>query len=146
MAFGDIPVRENGKDFLVDASWFNTIRSELVAAFGEGGYITVQATQTIGAGGTITVDPVAFKPLIPIQSDGGEVEISLTPFGTGHGFKSGKEIILLGVSDTDTVVLKNNVPDTVDDGIISNGKVVLSKYSQVIFIFNEDLNRFIRKV
>jgi len=145
MSFGDIPIRENGKDFLVEAAWFNTIRTELIAAFGSGGYITVQATQIIGAGGTITVDPVAFKPLIPIKSDGGTVEISLTPFGTSHGFLAGKEIILLGLSDVDVVIIKNNVPDNVDEGMVSNGKIVLTKYSQIILIYSESLKRFIRK-
>ncbi len=34
MSFSDIPIRKNGQK--VDASWWNTIRSKLIAAFGGG--------------------------------------------------------------------------------------------------------------
>lgn len=142
MAFGDIPIRENGKDFLVSAEWWNSIRTELIAAFGTGGYIKVANEQTIAAGGEIVVDPEAFKPLIPIKSTGGAVVISNTAFGVGHGFQAGKEIILLGTSDTDTVTLELS---DIAEGTIAKGKIVLTKYEQVILIYNEVLQRFIRK-
>lgn len=142
MAFSDIPIRFNGKDFLVDASWWNTIRTELVAAFGSGGYIAVAADQLITNGGEITVDELAFKPLLPMSGDGGAVVTSSTPFGTSHGFANGKEIILLGLDDTNSVTLEVN---DIDEGIISKGKIVLTKYDQVILIYNSNLKRFIRK-
>jgi len=142
MAFNDIPDRENDKDFLVDASWFNSIKKELVAAFGNGGLIKEANLQIIADGGEIAVDPAAFKPLIPVISDGGTVTASITPFGTAHGFQGGKEIILLGTSDVDIVELTVN---DIDDGIISNGKIVLTRFDQIILIYNEGLKRFIRK-
>lgn len=139
--FSDIPVRENGKDFFITATWFNTIRTKLIEAFGSGGYIKVQADQFVTSLGEITVDPTGFKPLIPISGSGGAVITSSTPFGVTHGFASGKEIVLLGLSDTDLVTLEVN---DIDEGIISNGKIVLSKYKQVTLIYNSNLKRFIR--
>jgi len=141
-SFNEIPVRQNGKDHLIQASWFNVIRTKLVEAFGTGGYILEQDPQTVVASGEITYDAVAFKPLIPLEGDGGPVTLSNTPFGTTHGFFGGKEIILLGSSDTNTVTLEVN---DIDEGIISNGKIVLTKYDQVILIYNANLKRFIRK-
>lgn len=42
MSFSDLPVRENGKK--IYASWFNDIRTALVAAFGVGGIPEAQFT------------------------------------------------------------------------------------------------------
>lgn len=141
MAFGDIPVRENDYDQLIDASWFNTIRSELLSAFGAGGYITVEAAQNVAASAQFTFSTVSFKPLLQVQGDGGPVITSSTPFGTSHGFGDGKEIVLLGLDDTNTVTLEVN---DIAGGIISNGKIVLSRFSQVLLIYNATLDRFIR--
>jgi len=142
MSFGDIPVRENGEDFLVSAEWFNSIKYELVAAFGTGGYIKVEADQLIASAGEVSFDPATFKPLFPISGNGGAVVASSTPFGTSHGFQSGKEIILLGLSDANTVTFEVN---DIDEGFISNGKVVVGRFEQVIYIYNATLKRFIRK-
>lgn len=43
--FSDIPIRSNGPPF-IDASWFNSIRTLLVAVFGD---IAGESTQSIGA-------------------------------------------------------------------------------------------------
>ncbi len=142
MAFADIPIRQNGLDHIIEAAWFNTIRSNLIVAFGSGGYIAVASDQVIAASGTFSFDAEAYKPLLPCSGDGGAVTSSSTPFGTSHGFQSGKEIILLGLSDTNTVTLESN---DIDEGVISNGKIILSKYEQVILIYNASLKRFIRK-
>lgn len=142
MAFPDIPIRVNGKGNIIFGSWFNTIRAELINAFGSGGYIKEQTPEVLGNGGQITLDPVAFKPLAMISGGGGAVILSSTPFGTGHGFTGGKEIILLGLDDVNTVTLEVN---DIDEGIISNGKIVLTRFDQVILIYNENLKRFIRK-
>lgn len=140
--FSDIPIRQNGKDFLVTAEWWNTIRTKLIVAFGSGGYIAVEPTQQVSNGGQLTYSTESFKPLLQIESDGGAVVASSTPFGTAHGFANGKEIILLGMSDTNVVTFEVN---DIDDGIISKGKIVLSKFEQVILIYNSELKRFIRK-
>lgn len=143
MSFGDIPVRVNDIDELIDASWFNTIRSELLAAFGTGGYIAVEAAQNVASGGTFVYSSTSFKPLLQVQGDSGAVTTSSTPFGDAatHNFADGKEIVLLGLDDTNTVTLEvNDVPS----GIIANGKIVLSRYTQVLLIYNQTLDRFIR--
>lgn len=142
MAFADIPVRLNGKDQIVTAEWFNSIRTELVNAFGAGGYIKETAVQTISAGGELTKDPTAFKEMMNIQSDGGVVQTSLTPFGASHGFSGGAEIILVGQSDTDVVEIPVN---DAAGGFAGRGKIILSKNEVVVLIYNSTLDRFFRQ-
>lgn len=140
--FLDIPERKNGIDQLIEASWFNTIRTKLIEAFGTGGYIKVLDPVILTTGASLAIDATAFKPLYQVESDGGAVVISSTPFGVAHGFTSGKEIVLLGLSDVNTVTIE---PQDVPGGFISNGKVVLTKFVQVIYIYNGNLDRFIRQ-
>lgn len=141
MAFGDIPIRVNNRLQFISAEWWNTIRTELIAAFGSGGYVAVAADQAVAAGAEITVDSTAFKPLIPLAGDGAARTTSTTPFGTSHGFASGKEIILLGTNNTNTLTLEVN--DIAGGFISSRGKLVLSKYKQAILIYNLSMDRFI---
>lgn len=142
MAFGNIPIRENGKDYLISAEWFNSIRTELLAAFGTAGYVKESTLQSITAGGTIPFDADAFKPMINVQGNAAAVTTSTTPFGLSHGFTGGKEIILVGNNDTNSVTLEVN---DIDEGFVGNGKVVLTKNSIVCLIYNATLKRFYRK-
>lgn len=142
MSFNDIPIRENGKGNFIFASWFNTIRTELINAFGSGGYIKEMPPAVVANGAEIQLDPTGFKPMANIAGDGGAVTVSSTPFGVGHGFTGGKEIILVGTSDTEPVTLEVN---DIDDGIVANGKIILTKYSIACFVYNSNLKRFIRK-
>ena len=47
MSFADIPIRSNGQD--VDASWWNTIRTQLLLAFGD---VSGEVPQSIGLADT----------------------------------------------------------------------------------------------
>ena len=109
--FQDIPERQNGIDQLIEASWFNTIRTKLIEAFGLGAYIFVQSVQSLSGGAEITTEETAFKPFIPVVGDGGAVTLSVTPFGSSHGFGNGKEIVIMGTDDTNTVKLLSNNAD-----------------------------------
>lgn len=142
MAFSDIPQRLNGVDQLIDASWFNTIKSELVSAFGSGGYIAVEPGQDVSSLGELTYSATSFKPLLQVQGDGGAVTTSSTPFGTSHGFTDGKEIVVIGLSDTNTVTIPEN---DITDGVVNagGGDITLERYSYVLFIYNATLERFI---
>lgn len=142
MAFGDIPIRQNGKGFLIKAEWFNSIRTELVNAFGSGGYVKETQVQTISNGGTFIRDPSAFKEMMNVQSDGGTVTTADAPFGTNHGFLGGGEVLLVGQSNTDVVEIpvKN-----VAGGFVGKGKIILSQYETVLLIYNAQLDRFFRQ-
>ena len=142
MAFGDIPIRENDIDSLITAEWFNTIREELLNAFGSGGYVKETALQTIGAGGTFTKDATAFKEMMNVQSDGGVKIMSATPFGASHDYTAGAEIILVGNSDS--AVLEIEVND-IDEGFVGNGKIVLSNNEVIVLIYNGLHKRFYRQ-
>jgi len=141
MAFSDIPVRVNNRLQFISAEYFNSIRSQLIAAFGSNYFINVASNQTISAAGEFTVDADSFKPLLPCSGDSGAVTTSSTPFGTSHGFLTGKEIVLLGLDNTNTVTLEVN--DIAGGFISSRGELVLSKYKQAIIIYNLALDRFI---
>lgn len=139
--FAGIPIRQNGIDQLIEASWFNTIRTKLIEAFGSGAYIKVQTTQTIAASGTFTVDEEAFKPFIPVVGDGGPVTMSNLPFGSPTPFQDGKEIIIMGTSDTNTVTLVSN---NAADGLILNGaQVTLKQYNKINLMYWAEGGRFI---
>ena len=142
MAFSNIPIRTNDIDELIDASWFNTIRSELIAAFGSGGYIAVEPAQLLDNNDELTYSTSSFKPLLQVAGNGIPVTLSDTPFGNSHGFVNGKEIIIIGLSDTNTVTIpENDSPDGVVNA--GGGDIVLSKYSYVLLIYNQTLGRFI---
>lgn len=140
MAFSDIPNRTNNIDSNIEAEWFNVIKSELIAAFGSGGYIVENSLQTLSSGAEITVISTQFKPLIPVESDGGEVVLSTTPFGTSHGFGGGREVLLLGTSDVNYPVIEVN---DIQDGLYNNGKIKLTKGVLVKLIYSSTLERFL---
>lgn len=143
MAFGDIPVRQNGIDQLIEAAWFNTIRTELVNAFGSGGYIAEASLQSLAAGATITLDANAFKPMVPVESTGGAVTLSGTPFGASPGFSGGKEIILVGTDDTNYPVIEHNDASA---GFYLNGKIELKKGVMVLVTYVEAIDRFLARL
>ena len=141
MSFSEIPIRQNGLDQLIEASWFNTIRTKLVEVFGSGGYIFVQALQPLIAAATITVDADAIKAFIPVVGSGGAVTINSLPFTNLHGFSSGKEIILMGTDDVNTVKILSNDSD---EGFILNGSsVTLKKWNKLTVMYYAQDKRFI---
>lgn len=142
MGFANIPVRTNDIDSQIDASWFNSIRTELVAAFGSGGYIATEPLQTVSNGGVLTYSTNSFKPLLRVVGQGGAVTTSPTPFGATHSFGDGAEIIVIGTSNTNTVTFPEN---DIVNGVVnaSGGDIVLSRYSYVLFIYDATLQRFI---
>lgn len=142
--FSDIPVRQNGKDFLVSAEWFNTIRSKLIAAFGLGGYISELAEKEIADGGTISLtiaEQEVFKPMIPVKSTAGTATLADAPFGVGHGFSSGKEIILVGTDDTLPIEILNK--DVPGGFISSKGKLVITRFKITTLVYVQSLDRFL---
>lgn len=141
MAFGDIPIRQNGFDHQVDASWWNSIRTELVNAFGNGAYIFVQSLQTLADTDTISLEPTAFKPFVPVVGDGAAVTINTIPFTLLHERKDGAEIVLMGTDDTNTVTLSHNDSD---EGFILNGATAtLRKWHKISFVYLETEKRFL---
>ena len=139
--FGDIPTRENGIDQLIEASWFNTIRTKLIEAFGSGAYILVQDLQLLNDDDELTVDSTAFKPFIPVAGNGGPVILNSLPFSLTHGFQNGKEIIIMGTSDADSVELVSN--DTAEGLILNGQSVTLKAWHKITLMYYETGNRFI---
>ena len=142
MSFGDIPIRENDIDSLITAEWFNSIRTELLAAFGSGGYIKETALQTISNGGTFTKDSTAFKEMMNVKADAAVITTSTTPFGVSHGYTGGAEIILVG--NDDGAIVEIPVTD-IDEGFVGNGKIILSKNEVALIVYNSTLKRFYRQ-
>ena len=141
MSFGDIPIRQNGFDHIIDASWWNTIRTELVNAFGLGAYIFVQSTQTLNDNDAIALEPTAFKPFIPVQGNLASITVNSIPFTNLHNRNNGAEVIIMGVSDDYPVKLLSN--DATDGLILNGASVELKRWHKISFVYLEDLERFI---
>lgn len=139
--FGDIPERKNGIDQLIEASWFNTIRTKLIEAFGAGAYIVIQDVQTKADDDEITLDDKAFKPFVPMIGDAAPVTLNALPFGVSHTIQSGKEIVLMGTDNINTVKLLSNDND---EGLILNGaSVTLKKWNKITVMYYHHEKRFI---
>ena len=72
--FDSIPVRSNGEVDGVRASWWNIIRSKLIAAFGEGGFEETQFNLANAQGAFADVTGLIFDKLIVA---GATIEYSL---------------------------------------------------------------------
>jgi hypothetical protein len=110
------------------------------APVGGGGY-DVSATQSITAGGDISSSTTNVRQQRPIQGNAAAVDASITPFGTAGGWKDGTEILLIGISDANSVVLTYN---DAAKGIVGNFSTLeLTKYRTASFTYNLTLDRWI---
>lgn len=96
--------------------------------------------QQISSGGTIDTDKVKGVQNRLVQSDGGDVTISSTPFGAAGGWKDGTEIRIVGGSNTNRIILEHS---DVAFGVILNGNITLGLYNAVTLIWFEGLQRWI---
>ena len=123
MAFSDIPIRQNGPKIM--ASWFNTIRTELINF--EGSTIsTADSSRPITSGeGCIVVDTTA-----------GEIELTLPDPSTYPG----KEIKIKKIIDNDNavVVLPYNA-ETID----GDSSDEIQQYNQFRLYKNDGTNWYI---
>lgn len=99
------------------------------------------ATQTISAGGTIAVGTTGKLQIIPVQSDGGAITLSTTPFGSSSWI-DGTSVLIFGLSDTDTVTIPHN--DAAEGAVLREQNVeILAKHVSIHFIFCETEDRWI---
>lgn len=105
---------------------------------GGGGGITAFVAESIAAGGTIS-SLTSGQQYRPIQSTGGAVSASLTPFGS-FTWETGTQITLKGQSATDTVQLTHN---DAQYGAILNGNMVLGLNDVITLIYDSTLERWI---
>lgn len=95
--------------------------------------------QTVSDGGSIVIEDIGLMQTIRMVSDGGEVTVSQTPFGTSA--PSGALIVGLNcVSETDTVIIENS--NDIDYGININGNITLSTGIWVLLYFNSQTLRW----
>jgi len=106
---------------------------------GGGGGITAFVAETITSGGTISSSNSG-QQYRPIQSNGGAVSASLTPFGTAGDWATGTYITLKGESATNTVQLTHN---DAQYGAILNGNMVLGLNDIINLIYDADLERWV---
>lgn len=138
--FSEIPIRENDIDLLIDASWWNTIRTSLIQNIGDASYFKVPDTQTLADASTISVDANAYAQLLRVQGNAAPVTLSNTPFGTGT-FNNGKLYTITCLDNTNTVRLNFN---DAAKGLILNGEfVVLKRWHSITFLYLEEQDRFI---
>lgn len=102
--------------------------------------IKVYSTQSLASSGEINIDTEIGNQFRPVQSTGGAVDLSTTPFGNSGGWRDGTIIYLIGLSDTDYPTLKH---DDNDYGAILNGDTDLKRFVMVKLIWLSDLTRWI---
>jgi len=86
------------------------------------------AAQAISGGGTVTTSGTLGMQRRKVISSGGALTASVTPFAGVDIWIDGLQIMLLGTSNTDTLAFVHN---DADFGMILNGDIILSKFSQL---------------
>lgn len=112
-------------------------------AWGElgGGGLVVSAVQTVSSGGTITTTLSDQRQFRPVSGNAGPTTSSTTPFGTVGGWKNGTEVLLVGTSDSDSVIIPFN--DNAK-GLVGNfTEIEITKYKPVLCVYNLALDRWI---
>jgi hypothetical protein len=121
----------------VDSRW----KLKSGSGSGGGGQLKVFAAQNIAGNGEINSDVVNVRQLRQIQSTGGTVQLSNTPFGVTGGWKNGTEFILVGLSDTDSLILNYN---DAAKGVIGNfSQIEFVRGKVVTLVYIQSLDRFI---
>lgn len=112
-------------------------------AWGElgGGGLVVSSAQTVSSGGDITSSTTDQRQMRPVIGNGAPTAASTTPFGTTGGWKNGTEILLVGTSDSDSVILAFN---DASKGLVGNfTEIELTKYKTALCVWNSTLDRWI---
>lgn len=111
--------------------------SSLVAI---GGNYTTYTTESISAGGTISISASVGFQSRRVQGNSVPVIASNTPFGTSTTPKDGTTITLIGQSDTNTVTITNA---DIAYGCCVNGNCTLGKYDSLTLQYDSIVNRYI---
>jgi len=108
-----------------------------------GGGLRISSVETLTGGGTISSSTTAFRQMRHIQGTSGPATLSATPFGTGGAWKDGTEMVLVGNSDGNSVVIDFN---DAANGVVGNfSSIEIGKYKIVELIWSASLSRWIMK-
>lgn len=136
---GDLVLTSNkSAEFIYDANQARWVTSSSGSG---GGNYTTTATQSVGAGGTITTTNFDGFQFRRVQGSGAAQTTSTTPFGTGGAWQDGTVITLCGQDDTNTLTVPNA---DIQYGVISNGDTVLGKNQTVSYLYDATAQRFIQ--
>lgn len=111
------------------------------ASIGGGGFV-VSTTQSItGVNQTINSSTTDQRQMRPVQGNTAPVTLSLTPFGSTGGWRDGTEILLIGVSSTNSVTLTYN---DAAKGLVGNFSTIeLTNYRSIVCVYSSALDRWI---
>lgn len=112
------------------------------SAWGElgGGGFVVSTTQTISTSGDITTSTTDQRQQRPVVGNAAPTSASTTPFGITGGWKNGTEVLLIGTSDIESVILTNS---DVAKGLVGNfSEIELTKYKTALCVYNSTLDRW----
>jgi hypothetical protein len=123
-----------------DLAGFEGYNGTAWAPVGGGGY-AVTSTQSVTAGGEIASSITDVRQQRPVQGNSAPVDASVTPFGTTGGWKDGTEILLIGISDANSVLITNN--DAAKGCVGNFSTIELTKYRTASFTYNATLDRWI---
>lgn len=106
----DIPDRQDGP--FVRASWFNSIKNKMKELFGVNSWFYINADETLGAGGQITIANAKWAQEVHITSTTGHVDLALLPFGNAFDLPDRSIIRIWGDSAAgNSLTLKYNDND-----------------------------------
>jgi hypothetical protein len=127
-----------------DLTSFEGYNGTIWAPIGGGGYTVTTVAQAITAAGSITTSTTDPRQLRTVLGSSGPQTASLTPFGTGGGWKDGTEVLLIGTDDTNSLTLTNN---DASKGLVGNFSTIeLTKYMSVVCVWDATLDRWIAQI
>lgn len=107
-----------------------------------GARVITSIPTSYNAGEQITLFDLIGRQIFPVQSTGGDVTLSTEPFGTTRNWAFNCEVIIEGLSDTNTITLQYS--DT-DYGILLNGNCTLRNAETITLYWSELRLRWLEK-
>jgi hypothetical protein len=121
-------------------SQFEGYKAGAWGPLGGGGYV-VGNTQSIDDGDPVVISTTDVRQLIPVQGNGGAINLEATPFGNAGGWVDGTEVLLVCLSDSETISFTAN---DADKGAVGNFETItLGKYQSAKFTWLAASSRWI---
>lgn len=120
-----------------------TLGAAVWEILGGGGGWTMYATENISGGGTISSATNRSQQVRRVQGNGGAQSTSVTPFGTGGGWKDGTVIEVVGKSATNTLTIPfDSTSNDVAKGAMINGEAILGLNDRIALRYQNTEDRW----
>jgi hypothetical protein len=100
----------------------------------------IQTVSNVINGASLSINEKQGKHTFFLSGSGGPVTLSSTPFGASFAGLDGTHVHLVGLDDTNTVLLLFS--DTAK-GVLLNGNALLERGSSITLVWSETLDRWV---